>query len=57
VQEDSYQLQVQQQPYHVSTSRPGTSLGISASADVIGGPRRVTVEEWERQEVEMRKSA
>ena len=56
VQEDSYQLQVQQQPYLVSTSRPGTSLGISGNAEGTG-PRRVTVEEWERQEMEMRKSA
>ena len=55
--EDSYQLQVQQQPYPASTSRPGTSLGISANADGTAGPRRVTVEEWERQEMEIRKSA
>ena len=57
VREDSYQLQVQQQPYPASASRPGTSLGISANADGTAGPRRVTVEEWERQEMEVRKSA
>ncbi|KAF8631786.1 hypothetical protein AX17_005001 [Amanita inopinata Kibby_2008] len=58
VQEDPYHLQVQQQPlppYSVSGSRPGTSLGSNPNADNTGGPRRVTVEEWERQEMEMRK--
>ncbi|KAF8635910.1 hypothetical protein AX15_000088 [Amanita polypyramis BW_CC] len=57
VQEDSYQLQVQQQPpsYPLISSRPGTSLGLNANVDGTGGPRRVTVEEWERQEMEIRK--
>lgn len=55
-QEDPYQLQVQQQPpsHPTTSSRPGTSLGLNANSDNSNGPRRVTVEEWERQELEMR---
>ncbi|KAK2465247.1 hypothetical protein APHAL10511_002601 [Amanita phalloides] len=55
VQEDPCQLQVQQQLYSISASRPGISLGISTDVDGMGGPRRVNVEEWERQEMEIRK--
>ncbi|KAF8964285.1 hypothetical protein BDZ97DRAFT_927363 [Flammula alnicola] len=48
---DEYQLQLQQQ-YQNSGSRPGTSLGLNG--DHVAGPRRVTQQERERQDLEAR---
>ncbi|KAF8908879.1 hypothetical protein CPB84DRAFT_97496 [Gymnopilus junonius] len=48
---DDYQLQLQQQ-YQNPSSRPGTSLGTNAES--TGGARRITTQQRERQDQELR---
>ncbi|PPQ77476.1 hypothetical protein CVT25_011346 [Psilocybe cyanescens] len=48
---DEYQMQLQQQ-YQNPSSRPGTSLGLNG--DSSAGARRITTQQREKQEAEMR---